>query len=65
MAGAGNDQSPTSAFNRFGPKTHAMMMLRRYNPSIGAAKIVCVIRSPLGVMTAATMKMIRSAYLKF
>src|SRR5579862_45943 len=42
-----------------------MTMLTMYRPTIGAAKIVCVIMSPLGVITAAMMKMIRKAYLKF
>ena len=39
-------------------------MLRRYNPSIGTAKITCPHMSPPGVMMAAATKMMRIAYLK-
>src|SRR5204863_1092657 len=60
--GIRNYESVSSA-PRLGPTTHAMTMLRQYSASIGAAKIACVIMSPVGVMTAATMKMISSAYL--
>src|SRR5437879_6154493 len=50
---------------RLGPTNQATTMLMPYNPTIGAAKIVWVIGSPVGVMTAATMKIRSSAYLKF
>jgi hypothetical protein len=46
------------------PNTHAIRMLRTYKPTIGAAKIVCVIMSPVGVTTAATMKIRRNAQRK-
>ena len=41
-----------------------MAMLIRYNATIGAAKIVWVTMSPVGVITAAAMKISRKAYRK-
>src|SRR5688500_11766883 len=49
--------------SRLGPTSHAMAILSVYRVSIGAAKIIRVIGSPVGVMTAATMKMSRTAIL--
>ena len=50
---------------RFGPTTHAITMPRRYRPIIGAANTVCVTGSPVGVMTAEMMKMMkRGLYLR-
>ena len=43
------------------PNTQAMPMLRRYRATIGAANIVCVTMSPVGVMTAAATKISRNA----
>src|SRR6266487_2138272 len=47
----------------FGPTIHAMTMLIRYSPIIGAANIVWFHASADDVSRAAAMKMIRIAYL--
>ena len=56
-------QAVASDFRRLGPTTQAMPMLSTYSPTIGAEKTISVTGSPVGVMTAATMTMMRMAYL--
>src|SRR5262249_56254366 len=51
--------------DRSRPNTRATRMLTRYSRIIGAANTHCVTTSGVGVITAATMKMIRMAYLKW
>src|SRR5262249_10178776 len=46
-------------------KIHATRIPSRYSPIIGSAKTHCVAMSGVGVMTAAMMKMTRTAYLNF